>query len=49
VLEQHRIVTAETLDADSLATRCRDEVAQTGVPFMLMPLVTAWARKPLGV
>lgn len=49
ILEQHGIVTADILDCDSLATRCRDEVAQTGVPFMLIPLVTAWARKPLGV
>jgi SAM-dependent methyltransferase len=49
VLEQHGIVTADILDGDSLADRCRSEVAQTGVPFMLIPLVTAWARKPLRI
>jgi SAM-dependent methyltransferase len=49
VLEQHRIVTAETLDPDTLADRCRAEVAETSVPLMLIPLVTAWARKPLRV
>jgi SAM-dependent methyltransferase len=49
VLEQHGIVTAETLNCDSLATRCRTEVAETGIPFMLIPLVTAWAHKPLSV
>jgi hypothetical protein len=49
VLEQYEIVTAEILDAESLAMRCRAEVAQTGFPFMMIPLVTAWARKPLGV
>jgi SAM-dependent methyltransferase len=49
VLGQYSIVTADILDCDSLAVRCRAEVAQTGVPFMLIPLVTAWARKPFGV
>lgn len=48
VLEQYSIVTADILDGDSLAVRCRAEVAQSGVPFMLIPLVTAWARKPFG-
>jgi SAM-dependent methyltransferase len=49
VLEQHGIVTANILDGDSLADRCRAEVAETGVPFMLMPMLTAWAHKPLSV
>lgn len=49
VLEQHGLVSAETLDVDRIAQRCRTEVIQTGVPLMLIPLVTAWARKPLGV
>jgi ubiquinone/menaquinone biosynthesis C-methylase UbiE len=48
VLEQYGIVTAAVLDAESLAARCRAEVTQTGVPFMMIPLITAWARKPLG-
>jgi SAM-dependent methyltransferase len=47
VLEQYGIVTAEILDPESLALRCRAEVIKTGVPLMLIPLVTAWARKPL--
>jgi hypothetical protein len=47
VLEEHGIVTADVLAPESLAARCRAEVAKTGVPFMLLPLVTAWARKPL--
>ena len=46
-LEQYKIVTAEILDSESLAARCRAEVAQTGFPFMMIPLVTAWARKPI--
>jgi hypothetical protein len=46
VLEQAGIVTAEVLAAESLAARCRAEVDQTGAPLMLLPLVTAWARKP---
>ena len=49
VLEQYGIVTAEILDPESLAMRCRAEVAHTGFPFMMIPLVTAWARKPLAV
>jgi hypothetical protein len=48
VLEQYAIVRAETLDLDRIAQRCRAEVVHTGVPFMLIPLVTAWARKPSG-
>ena len=47
VLEQYGIVTAEILEPDTLADRCRAEVIATGVPFMLIPLVTAWAHKPM--
>lgn len=46
-LGQYEIVSAEELDLDRVAQRCRNEVVQTGVPFMLIPMVTAWARKPL--
>lgn len=44
--ERFGIVDAEVLDADTLADRYRAEVARTGFPFMMLPLVTAWARKP---
>jgi ubiquinone/menaquinone biosynthesis C-methylase UbiE len=49
VLEQYGIGTAEIVNLESLAARCRAEVASTGVPLMLGAIVTAWARKPLGV
>jgi SAM-dependent methyltransferase len=47
IMEQHGIATAAELDPDSLAERLRAEVVATGVPLMLIPLLTAWARKPL--
>ena len=37
VLEQYGIVTAAELDPESLAARCRAEVAHTGIPFMYDP------------
>lgn len=46
MLEQYGIVTAEILGPESLAQRCRAEAVRTGVPLMLIPLVTAWALKP---
>jgi len=46
VLEKFEIVDAATLDADTLADRYRAEVLRTGFPFLMLPLVTAWARKP---
>lgn len=46
VLEQYGIVSAEVLDVDRIAERRRAEVVQTCVPFMLLPMVTTWARKP---
>jgi SAM-dependent methyltransferase len=49
VLEQYGIVTAEILDVETLAARSRAEVAATGVPLILLPVVTAWAGKPLGI
>ena len=47
LLERFGIVTGEVLDVDTLADRYRAEVVRTGFPFMLLPLVTAWARKPV--
>ena len=47
LLDEYGIVTAETLDVERLAARARAEVAATGYPLMLLPVVTAWARKPL--
>jgi len=49
ILEREGIVTAETLDCDTLAARARAEVAETGYPLMFLPVVTAGARKPLAV
>ena len=49
LLEREGIVTAEILDCDTLAARSRAEVIETGVPLMFLPVVTAWARKPLVV
>lgn len=49
VLEQYGIVSAEALDLERVAEQCRAEVAQTCVPLMLIPMVTAWARKPTNV
>jgi ubiquinone/menaquinone biosynthesis C-methylase UbiE len=47
VLERKGIARAEDVAPESLAARSRAEVEQMGEPVMLMPLVTAWARKPL--
>lgn len=47
VLEQHEIVTDNVLDVDTLAVRCRAEVIESGYPFTLLPMVTAWSRKPI--
>jgi ubiquinone/menaquinone biosynthesis C-methylase UbiE len=47
VLEKFGIVTADVLDVDTLAERLRDEALRTGFPFMVVPLVAAWGRKPL--
>jgi hypothetical protein len=46
LLEKLGIVDAGVLDADTLAARYRAEVLRSGYPFMMLPLVTAWARKP---
>lgn len=45
-LEKMGIVSAEELDVESLAARCRAEVEESGVPFIMPPLITAWAQKP---
>lgn len=49
VLEQDGITTADELQLETLAARSHAEVAETGVPLTLMPLVMAWARKPLTI
>lgn len=46
LLEKFEIVDATTLGADTLAARYRAEVVRTGFPFLMLPMVTAWARKP---
>jgi len=48
LLETFEIVDAATLGADTLAERYRAEVLRTGFPFLMLPLVTAWAIKPAG-
>ncbi len=47
VLEQYEIVTADVLDVERLAMRACAEVVATGYPLILLPVVTAWARKPI--
>jgi ubiquinone/menaquinone biosynthesis C-methylase UbiE len=47
MLEREGIVTDKTIGCDTLAARARAEVAETGYPLMLLPVVTGWARKPL--
>jgi ubiquinone/menaquinone biosynthesis C-methylase UbiE len=47
LMEQYGIVTAQELGVETLAERYRGEVVRTGVPFMMLPMVMAWARKPL--
>jgi SAM-dependent methyltransferase len=46
MLEKNGIVTADILDPGTLAQRCRAEAESTGVPLMLIPVITAWALKP---
>ncbi len=46
LLERYGITTAEVLQVDTLAERYHAEVVRTGIPFMLLPLVTACARTP---
>jgi len=48
VLEKFGIATAAEVDAETLAARYRAEVVRTNFPFMLLPVVTAWAHKPAG-
>lgn len=47
IMEQFGIASADDLHPESLAERLRTEVVATGVPLMLIPLIAAWARKPL--
>ena len=46
ILERLEIVDPTTLDAGTLAMRYRAEVRRTGFPFLMLPMVTAWATKP---
>ena len=46
LLEKLGIVTQDELDAATLAERYRTETARTGYPFLMLPIVTAWAIKP---
>lgn len=46
LMETFGIVTAPELQVETLAERYRAEVVRTGFPFMMLPMVAAWARKP---
>lgn len=46
MLEQYGIVSAETLDLETFVPRSRASVADSGLPLILLPVVTAWTRKP---
>jgi len=46
LFERLGIVDAATLGAETLAERYRAETNRTGFPLLMLPLVTAWARKP---
>jgi len=46
LMETFGIVTAQELQVETLAERYRAEVIRTGFPFMMLPMVAAWARKP---
>jgi ubiquinone/menaquinone biosynthesis C-methylase UbiE len=48
MMEQYGIATAEMLEVESLAARGQAEVIETAFPLMLLPVVTAWTRKPPG-
>ena len=37
---------AETLDLETFVPRSRASVADSGLPLILLPVVTAWTRKP---
>ena len=47
LLEQYEIVTAADLGLETLGDRVYDEAEQLSIPFMLIPVVTAWANKPI--
>jgi SAM-dependent methyltransferase len=47
LMEQFGIATAQELGVETLAERFRAEVVRTGFPFMMLPMVLAWARKPI--
>jgi hypothetical protein len=46
LMEQFGIVTAQELEVETLAERYRAEVVRTGFPFMMLPMIAAWAPKP---
>jgi len=47
LMEQYEIATAADLDLETLGDRVFAESEQFGIPFMLIPVVTAWANKPI--
>jgi ubiquinone/menaquinone biosynthesis C-methylase UbiE len=47
LLEKYDITTSDEMGLDTLGNRVRTDVNQNGYPFMLIPMVTAWANKPL--
>jgi SAM-dependent methyltransferase len=47
LIEQYEIATAADLDLETLGDRVQAESEQLGTPFMLIPVVTAWANKPI--
>jgi len=47
LLEQYEIATAEDLGLETLGDRVFDEAEHLDLPFMLIPVVTAWANKPI--
>jgi len=47
LMERYEIATASDLDLETLGDRVFAESEQLGLPFMLIPVVTAWANKPI--
>jgi len=49
LMEQYGIVTAQDLKIETLPERLRAEVVRTGFPFMMLPMVLTWGRKPIAL
>lgn len=47
LLELYGIATPDEVGVDTLSERIRAEVTLSGFPIMLLPMVTAWAHKPI--